>query len=543
VSPKKPISPPVDPEFEEFWNMAESFQHPEAASNDAAWERMKGAIADKEEAESWGTYTHPEAASNDAAWERMKAAIQAKEESSLGQHYQHPEAASNDAAWERMKASIQAKEEFSLGQHYQHPEAASNDAAWERMKAAIESKKAEEPRPSYFKVSFGRPVQWAAAASLALIAAAAGLFVLNQDPVAPTALAMQEYITLPGEVNSFELSDGSTITLNGNSQLEWAQYENERHVVLKGMAHFEVAPNAEAPFIIETQQGTVRVLGTGFDVTAYNDGEFDVTVSHGKVEVKRNQQKVILTKGMSVHTENGQLAQFEKDTTAVDWKSNDLVFKEALLEDVIRSLENRFALNIELPNNLSKATRFSGVLLNTPYWNAEKVEAMLKAKLAAHIEAEAQAQSTAQLEQVKERAAAVAQVLEEEKESLAQEQGTTQKEQFYDSDADRIPDAIEGKEDFDGDGIANNLDTDADGDGILDRIEGYGDADKDGKPNFLDLDADGDSIPDSLEGTGDVDGDGKPNFLDTDSDGDGIPDKEEAPGRYDSGPGTPMFGE
>ncbi|MFM1898926.1 MAG: hypothetical protein RL577_1166 [Bacteroidota bacterium] len=524
--------------------MAESFHHPETASNDAAWERMKAALANKEEEESWGTqYQHPEAASNDAAWERMKAAIQAKEESTLGQQYQHPEAASNDAAWERMKVAIQAKEESTLGQHYQHPEAASNDAAWERMKAAIQAKKAEEPRPSYLKVSFSRPMQWAAAASLALIAAAAGLFVLNQNPVAPTALAMQEYITLPGEVNSYELSDGSTITLNGNSQLEWTQYENERHVVLKGMAHFEVAPNAEAPFIIETQQGTVRVLGTGFDVTAYNDGEFDVTVSHGKVEVKRNQQKVVLTKGMSVHTENGQLAQFEKDTAAVDWRSNDLVFNEALLADVIRSLENRFALNIELPDNLSKATRFSGVLLNTPYWNAQKVEALLKAKLAAHIEAEAQAESTAQLEQVKERAAAVAQILEKEEAALAQEQSASQTEKFYDSDADRIPDAIEGTEDFDGDGIANNMDTDADGDGILDRLEGYADADKDGKPNFLDLDSDGDSIPDSLEGSGDVDGDGKPNFLDSDSDGDGIPDRDEAPGRYDSEPGTPIFGE
>jgi len=481
VSPKKPITPPVDPEFEKFWDLAESFQHPEAASNDAAWERMK--------------------------------------------------------------AAIQAKEDAHIGQHYQHPEAASNDAAWERMRAATESKKAEEPRPSYFKVTFGKPMQWAAAASLALIAAAAGLFVLNQDPVNPTALAQQEYITLPGEVNSYELSDGSTITLNGNSQLEWTEFENERHVVLKGMAHFEVAPNAQAPFIIETPQGTVRVLGTGFDVTAYNDGQFDVTVSHGKVEVKRNEQKVILTKGMSVHTENGQLAQFDKDTTSVDWKSNDLVFKEALLEDVIRSLENRFALNIELPDNLSKGMRFSGVLINTPYWNAEKVEALLKAKLAAHIEAEAQAESTAQLEQVKERAAAVAQVLEQEQETKALQEAAAEKESFYDSDADRIPDNLEGEGDFDGDGIPNRLDTDADGDGILDRIEGYGDADKDGKPNFLDLDSDGDTIPDKLEGAADADADGKPNFLDSDSDGDGIPDKEEAPGRYDSEPGAPLFGE
>jgi len=513
VKPKKNIAPPIDPEFQEFWDMADSIQHTEAASNDAAWERMR-------------------------------AAIESKETENFGSQYQHPEAASNDAAWERMKAAIQAQEFENFGSQYQHPEAASNDAAWERMKAAIQEKKAEEPRPSYFKVSFGKPMQWAAAASLALVAAAAGLFLINRPADLPQVLAQNEYITLPGEVQTYELSDGSTIILNGNSHLEWTESPDQRKVKLSGMAHFEVAPNANAPFVIETQQGTVRVLGTGFDVIAYNDGELDVTVSHGKVEVKHAEQRVILTKGMSAHTENGDLAAYDKDTTAVDWKSNDLVFKDASLDEVIKSLERRFALNIEVPNNLAKGLRFSGVLLNTPYWNAEKVEALLKAKLAANIEAEAAAQSTAQLEQVKERAEQVAQAIEAEVKAETQNSlADNQRSEFYDSDTDRIPDEIEGKEDFDGDGIPNHLDTDADGDGILDRIEGYADFDRDGKPNFLDLDADGDSIPDKLEGSSDADGDGKPNYLDTDSDGDGIPDKEEAPGRYESQPGAPMFGE
>lgn len=55
-----------------------------------------------------------------------------------------------------------------------------------------------------------------------------------------------------------------------------------------------------------------------------------------------------------------------------------------------------------------------------------------------------------------------------------------------DSDADGIPDIVEGPGDYDGDGDANYLDLDSDNDGILDSIEGYSDTDNDGRPNRLD---------------------------------------------------------
>ena len=66
---------------------------------------------------------------------------------------------------------------------------------------------------------------------------------------------------------------------------------------------------------------------------------------------------------------------------------------------------------------------------------------------------------------------------------------------------------------------------DSDADGIPDEVEGFvDDTDDDGVLNYLDLDSDGDMIPDSSEGTGDSDGDGIPNYLDDNSDGDGISD-------------------
>jgi len=99
---------------------------------------------------------------------------------------------------------------------------------------------------------------------------------------------------------------------------------------------------------------------------------------------------------------------------------------------------------------------------------------------------------------------------------------------YTDSDADGIPDSVEGTEDADGDGIPNYLDPDSDGDGIPDSVEGTDDIDSDAIPNYLDTDSDGDGIPDESEGLGDPDGDGIPSFLDTDSDNDGWGDAEEA---------------
>ncbi len=67
---------------------------------------------------------------------------------------------------------------------------------------------------------------------------------------------------------------------------------------------------------------------------------------------------------------------------------------------------------------------------------------------------------------------------------------------------------------------------DSDADGIPDEVEGFvDDTDDDGVLNYLDLDSDVDGIPDSSEGTGDSDNDGIPNYLDQNSDGDGIYDR------------------
>lgn len=99
---------------------------------------------------------------------------------------------------------------------------------------------------------------------------------------------------------------------------------------------------------------------------------------------------------------------------------------------------------------------------------------------------------------------------------------------LLDSDNDGLPDAVEGLDDADGDGISNNLDSDSDGDGISDALEGSVDTDGDGQANYVDSDSDADGISDLMEGDIDSDEDGAPDYLDLDSDGDGISDAQEA---------------
>lgn len=106
---------------------------------------------------------------------------------------------------------------------------------------------------------------------------------------------------------------------------------------------------------------------------------------------------------------------------------------------------------------------------------------------------------------------------------------------LVDWDGDGIADDMEGEGDPDGDGIPNDLDDDSDGDGRSDSDEAVRrdcaeppyDSDEDGTPDFLDLDSDDNGIPDADETDHDTDGNGIPDWRDPDDDGDRISDVDE----------------
>lgn len=159
------------------------------------------------------------------------------------------------------------------------------------------------------------------------------------------------------QIQEVELSEGSKVTVNSNSELTYPKQfkEDKRVVALSGEAFFEVAKDPKRPFIIKTGEIRVEVLGTSFNVKAYeNHDNIEVTVSSGKVAVYRTEnpdERVVLIKG--------QKAVFYKSTTKIEasindninfnsWKTKEIIFEDTPMPDVVRIINEIYKSDLKL---------------------------------------------------------------------------------------------------------------------------------------------------------------------------------------------------
>ncbi len=151
------------------------------------------------------------------------------------------------------------------------------EAAFQRVLSRLESAEG---------TNTGRPlrrlgwVRWAAAVTLLLGTWAVWQTVgtSTNDPIAK--------INPKGSRSVVKLSDGSTVWLNADSRLEFPESFSDsiREVRLVGEAFFKVAHNPRQPFVVRLATGSVRVLGTSFNIRAYpGDSTVETTVLTGKV--------------------------------------------------------------------------------------------------------------------------------------------------------------------------------------------------------------------------------------------------------------------
>lgn len=122
----------------------------------------------------------------------------------------------------------------------------------------------------------------------ALLGIAAGLMVVLSVTAAlsvsaPTAAAPIAYSSQIGQVRTLLFADGSSVQLDAASRIEVAYSNRERRVALvSGRAYFDVAHERERPFVVATDLGSVRVLGTAFVVEAAPSG-VRTTIIRGRV--------------------------------------------------------------------------------------------------------------------------------------------------------------------------------------------------------------------------------------------------------------------
>ncbi|UIJ46341.1 FecR domain-containing protein [Sphingomonas cannabina] len=134
---------------------------------------------------------------------------------------------------------------------------------------------------------FGRPVGYTLAAAAALAVLFIGLAIARPEMLQGlTGAGSSEFSAPVGAIRTVALDDGSTVTLDSDSALRVAFGASERRLeLLKGRARFDVAHEADRPFIVAAGGGAVIARGTLFDV-GLHDGQVTVTLLRGAVEVR-----------------------------------------------------------------------------------------------------------------------------------------------------------------------------------------------------------------------------------------------------------------
>jgi len=219
------------------------------------------------------------------------------------------------------------------------------DKAWSKVRNEI------QPKHNYYLLN-----KWKRAVLVAaslIIALGAYVLIKNLDPNSNIINTVAE-----NEITQIRLNDGTKVDLNVGSALMYPKTfdTDTRMVELEGEAFFDVARNEQQPFIIETNNLRIKVLGTSFNVNTNTvNGKEVVTVSSGRVEVWHNSNHVVLEKGEAVdfYPESKELVK----TSLVNvnykaWKTREIKFEDVSLREVLAIIESVYHITIEVDDNI-----------------------------------------------------------------------------------------------------------------------------------------------------------------------------------------------
>ncbi|MDQ3290367.1 MAG: FecR domain-containing protein, partial [Bacteroidota bacterium] len=143
------------------------------------------------------------------------------------------------------------------------------------------------------------------------------------------------------------LPDGSDVWLNASSTLSFSNSfkKKNRVVELSGEAYFEVAKDKHRPFLVKANNTTVEVLGTHFNVMAYQEEKsINTTLLEGSVKVSNSNSHTIIKPGYQAKA--GKTIEVEKVDVdaAVAWKKGLFQFQNTDLETIMRQLERWYGV-------------------------------------------------------------------------------------------------------------------------------------------------------------------------------------------------------
>ncbi len=243
-----------------------------------------------------------------------------------------------------------------------------------------------------------KPVVWGAVAASLL--ALASVFMFQQEDTAAEHYT-QRFETAIGEQDTISLPDGSTVILNTNSVLKVTFDEDARRLTLgRGEAYFEVASDADKPFSVQTDKGSVTAVGTAFSVSLI-EKKLNVVVTEGRValnsmlDVHSDTNDQFMNARVSaasappavnmMEMSAGQAAVIDQGIEDVsiiqpallaktlDWQDGELSFRGETLDEVVKELQRYTDISIEIADDKLRQQKI------VAYYKVGDVERMFEA--------------------------------------------------------------------------------------------------------------------------------------------------------------------
>jgi len=156
------------------------------------------------------------------------------------------------------------------------------------------------------------------------------------------------------------LPDGTKVWINSASELSYplAFGKSIRQVELRGEAYFEVAHEKNRPFIVRTAHGDIKVLGTAFNLTAYNSASSNVTLINGSIQLtNKNKTTKQLIPGQKAEFDGSDMrisqANIEKETA---WQQGYFYFEHDKIQDIMEQLARWYDIKVIYQGQITKKT-------------------------------------------------------------------------------------------------------------------------------------------------------------------------------------------
>ena len=237
------------------------------------------------------------------------------------------------------------------------------DSNWNQMKARIQS---EGVAPVIKMVSQNVLMMWKSAAVIAILLATTfiGLFIHN-NLISDDRIV--KFVAPKGEKSKVILADGTLVWLNSGSELSYYIDKNssQRKVSLNGEGYFDVFKDKKHPFIVHTRDFDIKVLGTKFNVSAYDDDLInETTLQEGSISILNN------ISGKESKVKPGEQAIFDQKSNKikigkvrvedyVSWIDSKLRFDNSSFSELVKKLERWYDIKIILDDELLYKERYT----------------------------------------------------------------------------------------------------------------------------------------------------------------------------------------